>query len=74
VAEYGEAFPIAPNKTPQGKDNPAGRVHNRRIELVIYLATAAVVSSVSSGYGSLKRGRRAWTPSLLALHVQCVIP
>ena len=35
VAEYGEAFPIAPNTTPQGKDNPVGRAQNRRVELVI---------------------------------------
>jgi len=35
VGEYGEAFPIAPNKTLQGKDNPVGRAQNRRVELVI---------------------------------------
>ncbi len=35
VGEYGEEFPIAPNKTPQGKDNPVGRAQNRRVELVI---------------------------------------
>ena len=35
VGEFGEALPIAPNKTPQGKDNPVGRAQNRRVELVI---------------------------------------
>jgi outer membrane protein OmpA-like peptidoglycan-associated protein len=40
VTEYGEAFPIAPNKTPQGKDNPVGRAQNRRVELVILPAQA----------------------------------
>jgi outer membrane protein OmpA-like peptidoglycan-associated protein len=32
---YGEANPIAPNKTPDGKDNPEGRAQNRRVEILI---------------------------------------
>jgi len=32
---YGESRPIAPNKTPDGKDNPAGRAENRRVEILI---------------------------------------
>ena len=30
---YGATHPIAPNKLPNGKDNPAGRAKNRRTEL-----------------------------------------
>jgi outer membrane protein OmpA-like peptidoglycan-associated protein len=32
---YGESNPIAPNETPDGKDNPAGRAENRRVEILI---------------------------------------
>lgn len=32
---YGESRPIAPNKTNDGKDNPAGRAENRRAEILI---------------------------------------
>ena len=32
---YGELRPIAPNKTPDGKDNPEGRAENRRVEILI---------------------------------------
>ena len=32
---YGESNPVAPNKTPDGKDNPAGRAENRRVEILI---------------------------------------
>jgi outer membrane protein OmpA-like peptidoglycan-associated protein len=35
VEEYGEEIPIAPNKSPKGKDNPKGRAENRRVEIVI---------------------------------------
>lgn len=31
---YGEADPVAPNKTEDGKDNPKGRKLNRRVEVV----------------------------------------
>lgn len=30
---YGETRPVAPNTKPNGKDNPAGRAQNRRVEL-----------------------------------------
>ena len=29
---FGKTKPIAPNKLPNGKDNPEGRAKNRRIE------------------------------------------
>ena len=32
---YGKSRPIAPNKTKGGKDNPAGRAENRRVEILI---------------------------------------
>jgi OOP family OmpA-OmpF porin len=32
---YGESQPIAPNTTPEGKDNPEGRAMNRRAELKV---------------------------------------
>ncbi len=32
---YGKTRPIAPNKTPKGKDNPEGRAMNRRAELKV---------------------------------------
>jgi outer membrane protein OmpA-like peptidoglycan-associated protein len=32
----GETMPVAPNITPSGKDNPAGRAENRRMELEIW--------------------------------------
>jgi OOP family OmpA-OmpF porin len=32
---YGELKPIAPNTTPDGKDNPEGRAENRRVEVLI---------------------------------------
>ena len=32
---YGESRPIAPNKTPKGRDNPEGRAMNRRAELKV---------------------------------------
>jgi len=32
---YGESKPIAPNTTKDGKDNPAGRAENRRVEILI---------------------------------------
>ena len=35
VEAYGESRPIAPNKKPDGTDNPAGRAKNRRVEAVI---------------------------------------
>lgn len=32
---YGEKYPVAPNRNPDGSDNPAGRAKNRRVEVVI---------------------------------------
>ena len=32
---YGERYPVAPNTTPDGSDNAAGRAKNRRVEVVI---------------------------------------
>jgi outer membrane protein OmpA-like peptidoglycan-associated protein len=32
---FGERYPVAPNATPSGADNPAGRAKNRRVEVVI---------------------------------------
>ena len=32
---YGETQPVAPNTTPQGKDNPEGRQKNRRTEFKV---------------------------------------
>jgi outer membrane protein OmpA-like peptidoglycan-associated protein len=31
----GELYPVAPNKNPDGSDNPEGRAKNRRVEIVI---------------------------------------
>jgi OOP family OmpA-OmpF porin len=31
----GESQPVAPNRTPDGKDNPEGRAMNRRVELKV---------------------------------------
>ncbi|MEE4379142.1 MAG: OmpA family protein [Candidatus Competibacteraceae bacterium] len=31
----GESNPIAPNTTPDGRDNPAGRAQNRRVEVTV---------------------------------------
>lgn len=37
VAEgHGEEDPVAPNSTPDGKDNPEGRAKNRRVEIHIW--------------------------------------
>lgn len=35
VTGMGEGAPIAPNETADGKDDPAGRAKNRRVELII---------------------------------------
>jgi outer membrane protein OmpA-like peptidoglycan-associated protein len=32
---FGKKYPIAPNTTPSGKDNPEGRAKNRRVEVII---------------------------------------
>ena len=35
TAGYGESRPVAPNSTPDGRDDPEGRQRNRRVELVV---------------------------------------
>ncbi len=35
IEAYGESRPIAPNRHPDGTDDPAGRAQNRRVEAVI---------------------------------------
>ena len=32
---YSELVPIAPNTTPSGEDDPAGRAKNRRVDVVV---------------------------------------
>ena len=32
---YGSRFPTAPNENEDGSDNPEGRSHNRRVEIII---------------------------------------
>jgi outer membrane protein OmpA-like peptidoglycan-associated protein len=32
---FGKKYPIAPNKNPDGSDNPSGRAKNRRVEVII---------------------------------------
>lgn len=32
---YGESRPVAPNGTPDGRDDPEGRQRNRRVELLV---------------------------------------
>jgi outer membrane protein OmpA-like peptidoglycan-associated protein len=34
VKGYGKTRPVAPNKKPDGSDDPAGRQKNRRVEVV----------------------------------------
>ena len=34
IRGYGKSMPIAPNTTPDGKDDPEGRQRNRRVEVV----------------------------------------
>jgi outer membrane protein OmpA-like peptidoglycan-associated protein len=35
IQGYGKTRPIAPNKNPDGSDNPVGRQRNRRVEILI---------------------------------------
>ncbi|CAA9500298.1 MAG: hypothetical protein AVDCRST_MAG39-1326 [uncultured Sphingomonadaceae bacterium] len=35
VDGQGEAAPVAPDTRPNGRDDPAGRARNRRVELII---------------------------------------
>ena len=35
VEGFGKQRPVSPNTTPDGKDNPAGRALNRRVEAVV---------------------------------------
>lgn len=36
VKGYGEERPVAPNKMPDGSDNPEGRKENRRVEIIFH--------------------------------------
>ena len=36
---FGDENPVAPNKNPDGSDNPAGRSKNRRVEIIIETST-----------------------------------
>lgn len=36
IKGYGMTKPVAPNTTPDGKDDPVGRQKNRRVEFVIH--------------------------------------
>lgn len=38
----GEAEPVAPNETPEGRDNPEGRARNRRVEITVTQAAKEV--------------------------------
>ncbi len=35
IQGHGERFPVAPNRTSAGRDNPGGRARNRRVEIVV---------------------------------------
>ena len=35
IEAFGETRPVAPNRKPDGTDDPAGRAKNRRVEAVI---------------------------------------
>ena len=35
---WGETKPVAPNKNPDGSDNPAGRQKNRRVQITVHTA------------------------------------
>ncbi len=39
IKGYGKTMPVAPNTTSDGKDNPAGRQKNRRVEVVFATCT-----------------------------------
>jgi outer membrane protein OmpA-like peptidoglycan-associated protein len=36
IRGLGERFPVAPDRTPAGRDNPAGRARNRRVEIIVW--------------------------------------
>lgn len=36
ITGYGEEKPVAPNKLPDGRDNPLGRKENRRVEIIFH--------------------------------------
>ena len=76
---FGERYPVAPNTTATGADNPAGGAQNRRVEVVIpnnergtRMATGfkaftasigAVVLSVGLATGAWGRGVGAAAPT-----------
>jgi outer membrane protein OmpA-like peptidoglycan-associated protein len=36
IQGHGEKFPVAPNNTSAGRDNPEGRARNRRVEIIVW--------------------------------------
>ena len=41
---FGEDYPIAPNKNPDGSDNPIGRALNRRVSIIVEKQAAPALS------------------------------
>jgi OOP family OmpA-OmpF porin len=50
---YGEQNPVAPNASPDGQPNPAGRARNRRVELTVAVPAGTPAAAQSSEAGTL---------------------